>query len=221
MKKPPRVALIGAGKFSDSPITRMQFLETQLGPVKAPSLRVASRIANSLRAGHPVVDYEEFEDCELILISVPDPMLAQIIGELSGALNSWREKVVVVCSDHACCEQLAELASRGAATGTLAAVPGYEARWLVLEGEKAVERQVRPILAQLRVTVIGAVQKQQYLDALAGLGQQFLPCLKQASEGLRTAGIPGAEASEILERQVVRTMRSHFRSGGMRPTNRK
>jgi hypothetical protein len=213
MKKPPRVALIGAGKFSDSPITRMRFVEAQLGPVKAPSLRVASRIANSLRSGHPVATYEEFENCDLILISVPDPLLATMIGELATGLSTWREKVVVACSVHAGCEQLASLADCGATTGTLAMIPGYEDRWLLLEGEKAVERKIRPLLADLRVTAIGAFQKRHYLKALAGLGQQFLPCLKLAMDELKTSGIGGTEASEIVERQVARTMRSYFRSG--------
>jgi hypothetical protein len=92
-------------------------------------------------------------------------------------------------------------------------IPGYNDRWFLLEGGKAVERQVRPVLVHLRVTVIGAGQKQGYLEALAGMGAQFLPCLRQAGEGLKMAGIPKGEASEIVERQVMRTMRSYFRSG--------
>jgi len=157
----------------------------------------------------------------VILISVPDPMLAQIIGELSKALSSCHQKVVVACSDNACCEQLAELTNRGAAAGTLSIIPGYDDRWFLLEGDKAVERQVRPILAQLRITAVGAFRKRQYLEALESIGNQFLPCLKLATECLKTAGIPGAEASEIVERQVVRIMRSYVRSGAVRAMNRK
>lgn len=213
MKKPPRVALIGAGKLSASPITRLRNLGTQLGPIKAPSLRVASRIANSLRAGHPVPDYLEFDECELILVSVPDEMLPSIVEELSSVLCSWREKAVVACSDTACCGQLADLANLGAATGTLAMIPGYEDRWFLVEGDRAVERHLRPILNNFRVSVISPFQKQRFLDALRSMGDQFLPCLKQVSEELRIAGIPGPEAAEIVERRVTRTMRSYFRSG--------
>jgi hypothetical protein len=213
MKKPPPVALIGAGKFSRSPITRMRNLDTQLGPVKAPSLRVASRMSNNLRAGHPVSDYQEFDSCELILISVPDDLLASVIAELTASLSSWQQKTVVACSDTVCCEHLSELASLGAATGTLAMVPGYEDRWFLVEGGKTVERLLRPMLSQLRATVIAAFQKHRYLQAVAGVNQQFMPCLKQASEALREVGIPGPEVNEIVERQVTRTMRSYYRSG--------
>jgi predicted short-subunit dehydrogenase-like oxidoreductase (DUF2520 family) len=213
MKKPPRVALIGAGKFSNSPVTRMRNLNAQLGPVKAPSLRVASRISNSLRAGHPVSDYRQFEHSELILVSVPDDMLASILAELAASLYSWQQKTVVACSDEACSGHLSDLAALGAATGTLAMVPGYEDRWCLVEGEKAVERQLRPVLGELRVTHIDASQKQHYLQALTAMAGQFMPCLRHASEALRNAGIPSPEVNEIVERQVTRTMRSYFRSG--------
>ena len=56
MRKGQSVGLIGAGKITDSPLERMWALRERLGPVKASSMRVASRIANSLRAGHPVVE---------------------------------------------------------------------------------------------------------------------------------------------------------------------
>jgi hypothetical protein len=213
MKKPPRVALIGAGKFALSPITRMRHLGPQLGPVKAPSLRVASRIANSLRAGHPVSGYDEFEQCELILISVPDDALASVLSDLGACVESRCPKVVVACGERACCQQLTDLASLGASTGTLAMVPGFEDRWFLVEGDKAVERQLRPLLADLRVTVIGAFQKQRYLEALAGAAGEFVPCLRKVTEGLKSTGIPSPEANEIIERQVSRTMRSYFRSG--------
>jgi hypothetical protein len=72
MKKAQSVGLIGTGSLTDSPLTRFRWLSERLGPVKSASYRVASRIANMLRAGHPVKDYVEFESCELILICVPE-----------------------------------------------------------------------------------------------------------------------------------------------------
>lgn len=213
MKKPPPVALIGAGKFANSPITRMRSLGSCLGPVKAPSLRVASRISNSLRAGHPVSDYHQIEACELILVSVPDEMLASILAEMTASLESWRNKTLVACSETICCEHLSRLEDLGAVTGTLAMVQGYEDRWFLVEADKTVERQLRPLLEERRVTVIGRFQKQRYLEALGGIAAQFTPSLKQAAETLRATGIPSPEVCEIVERQVTRTMRSYFRSG--------
>ncbi len=51
MVKAKILGLVGAGKFSDSPLSRMLLAGNGLGPVKAPSLRVASRIANTVWGG--------------------------------------------------------------------------------------------------------------------------------------------------------------------------
>jgi len=64
--------LIGTGNLTDSPLTRFWSLPERLGPVKSSSYRLASRIANMLRAGHPVKDYADFESCILILVCVPE-----------------------------------------------------------------------------------------------------------------------------------------------------
>src|SRR5437763_16682721 len=98
MKKDQWIGLIGAGKITDSPLVRMWALRERLGPVKAPSVRVASRISNSLRAGHPVVDYQEFDDCALILISIPDSLVPKIVAELLPQPLTWCNKAVVLCS---------------------------------------------------------------------------------------------------------------------------
>src|SRR5258708_37381118 len=98
MKKAKSVALIGAGKLSGSPVSEFWRLSDRLGPVKAPSFRLASRIANSLRAGHPVRNYAEFDSCRLILVSVPDAILPAVVGEIASANICWRNKSIVLCS---------------------------------------------------------------------------------------------------------------------------
>src|SRR5689334_14150914 len=98
MKKPKSVALIAAGNLADSPVSRLWGLPERLGPVKSVSYRLASRMANSLRAGHAAKDYAEVGDCELILISVPDEMLAATTAELASAGISWAGKAAVIAS---------------------------------------------------------------------------------------------------------------------------
>ena len=77
MKKAKPVALIEEGNLSASPLARFRWPSETLGPVKASSFRLASRIANRLQAGHPVKDYREFDACDLILICVPDDALGR------------------------------------------------------------------------------------------------------------------------------------------------
>src|SRR5260370_33960967 len=118
MKKATPVALIGAGKLAGSPVARFQWLSKQLGPVKSSSFRLASRIANSLRAGHPVRDYAEFDACRLILVSVPDAMLPAVVGEIASANICWRNKSIVLCSASLGSGELSVLSAPGASVAS-------------------------------------------------------------------------------------------------------
>ncbi len=215
MKKPLRVALVGAGQFSGSPLSHVPGLAEHLGPVKAPSFRVASRIANSLRGGTAVNRYEDFAECALILINVPDALAPEIAAELACSELTWKDKAVVLCSDRLDAGSLAGLARLGAITGSLSVVPGFEDSWLLLEGGKPVEREMRPLIKRrgVRITVVAEGSKARYLDGLDRLGRAFVPQVRDALESMRAAGISNAQAFAILEKQAARTMRSCFRSG--------
>src|SRR5437879_2861864 len=128
MKKRHEVGLIGAGKLTDSPLARMWALRERLGPVKSSSVRVASRIVNSLRAGYPVADYKEFGKCGLILISVPDSLVPKMVVELSSQPLNWRNMSVVLCSAALGSKELERVSHAGAAVGALCSIPGFEDR---------------------------------------------------------------------------------------------
>src|SRR5260370_12146930 len=98
MKKAKPVALVGAGNLTDSPLIRFLRLSDRLGPVKSQSYRLASRISNILRSGHPVKDYAEFETCQLIFVCVPDPTLPKVVSEMAASGVSWHGKAIVLCS---------------------------------------------------------------------------------------------------------------------------
>src|SRR5271165_6763102 len=114
MKKAKSVALIGAGKLTGSPLSRFYWLSDQLGPVKSSSFRLASRIANQLRAGHPVKDFEEFHFSDLILVCVPEPRLPQALSELARSPIDFNGKAVVLSSLWLDSSELRELSARGA-----------------------------------------------------------------------------------------------------------
>jgi predicted short-subunit dehydrogenase-like oxidoreductase (DUF2520 family) len=215
MKKGQAIGLIGAGKITDSPLVRMWALRERLGPVKAPSLRVASRISNSLRAGHPVVDYKEFEDCALILISVPDSLLPKIVTELLPQPLTWSNKAVVLCSAVLGTKDLDSLAATGASLGSLCPIPGFEEHWFLIEGDRRVEAQIKQIVdsRSTRLTLIRPSCKPLYITALACTGSMFVPMIMRASDSLQQAGVSVPESEAILQKQVERSMRMHFRAG--------
>src|ERR1035438_7428445 len=215
MKKAKSVALIGAGKLTDSPLSRFFWLSDRLGPVKSSSFRLASRIANQLRAGHPVKDFEEFHSVELILVCVPEPMLAEVLDELVAAPIDFNGKAVVLSSVWLDSSELRDLSARGAAVGSICLIPGFDDLRYLVEGDRPAVLRSRRLVEHRdrRAITIERSFKPFYLAALTCTGSVLFSVLLAAGETLRLAGIPPADSSSILEKQVIRTLRASVRSG--------
>jgi predicted short-subunit dehydrogenase-like oxidoreductase (DUF2520 family) len=215
MKKAQSVGLIGTGNLTDSPLTRFWFLKERLGPVKSASFRVASRIANMLRAGRPVKDYAEFENCELILVCVPDEKVAQIVSEMASSGISWRGRAVVLCSAWLDSDELQALSALGAAVGSLSPIPGFDDDRYLVEGDPLAIRRAKSLVEyrDRRAVSIDRPLKPFYLAALTCTGTILFAVLHVASESLRLARIPSALGATILERQLSRGLRAYLKGG--------
>jgi len=215
MKRPKSVALVGGGSFSSSSLAGFWLLPEMLGPVKASSFRLASRIANSLRAGHPVKGYSEFDACTLILISVPDRALRDIISELSSSDIRWKDKSIVLCSASRGSCDLREFLSRGASIGSIASIPGSADLEYLIEGDRRAVHEVKRLVdtRERRCLCIERGLKPLYLAAMTCTSSLLFPLVMAASESMRRAGVPLAHANLILEKQLSRCLRSYARGG--------
>ncbi|HTW67334.1 MAG TPA: hypothetical protein VME17_22095 [Bryobacteraceae bacterium] len=215
MKKAQLVGLIGAGNLTDSPLTRFWWLAERLGPVKSASYRVASRIANMLRAGRPVKDYAEFESCALILICVPDETVPRVVLEMLSSGVSWRGKAIVLCSLWLGSGDLRELAARGASVGSLSPIPGFDDERYLVEGDPLAIRLAKSLVEYRtrRAISVDCHLKPFYLAALTCTGTLLFALLHTAFESLRHAGIPAGHSAAVIERQVARTLRSFVKGG--------
>ena len=215
MKKRPPVALVSAGKLTDSPITRFWGLPARLGPVKSSSLRLSSRMVNTLRAGHAVDTFAEFEQCGLILLCVPDDAVSNTVSELVDSILSWANKAVVLCSPSLDSQELHRLAALGSAVGSLTPIPGFEEHRYLVEGDRVVVREMRQLIEHrgTRVIAIQPGLKPFYLACLTCAGPLFYSLLLAASECIGPAGLAASDATAIIERQIERTLRSYFRAG--------
>ncbi len=215
MKRPKSVALVGGGKLSTSSLAGFWLHSEMLGPVKASSYRLASRIANSFRAGHPVRNYAEFDACKLILICVPDLALPAVIADLCSAKISWSGKSVVLWSAWRGSCQLREFSTRGASIGSIAPIPGFQDLWYLVEGDKrAIQASIRLVdNRERRCVAIERGLKPLYLAALTCTGSLLFPLVMAAMESLRRAGVPSPMATGILEMQLSRSLRSYTRGG--------
>jgi len=215
MKKAQSVGLIGTGSLTDSPLTRFWWLSERLGPVKSASYRVASRIANMLRAGRPVKDYAEFESCVLILVCVPDGSVARVVSEMLSSGISWRGKAVVLCSAWLDSGELRELSSHGASVGSICPIPGFEEQRYLVEGDPLAIRQVKSLVEyrERRVVAVERCLKPFYLAAVTCTSSLLFAMLLAAFESLRHARIPPGLSAKLLERQITRTLRSFLKGG--------
>ena len=215
MKKRPPVALVSAGNLTDSPLTRFWGLPARLGPVKAFSLRIASRMSNTLRAGHPVKTYDEFDDCSLVLLCLPDDAVPATVAELANSGVSWNNKAAVLCSTYLDGRELHKLATLGASVGSIAAIPGFEDRRYLVDGDRLVVREMKSVVEHraTRIIPIETAMKPLFLAGLTCCGPLLFSLLVAAAECVQGAGIPAADVAAIIERQVERTARAYLKAG--------
>ena len=215
MKKRPPVALVSAGNLTDSPLTRFWGLHARLGPVKASSLRIASRMVNTLRAGHPVKTYEDFDECSLVLLCLPDDSVSAAVAELVNSGISWNNKAAVLCSTYLDGSELRKLALLGASVGSIAPIPGFEDRRYLVDGDRVVVREMKSLVEHrgTRVIPIETALKPLFLACLTCTGPLLFSLLVAAAECVRPVGIPADDVAAIIERQVERTARAYFNAG--------
>lgn len=215
MKKRPLVALVAAGKITGSPVTRFWGLTHQLGPVKAPSLRLASRIVNTLRAGSAVESYQDLAHCSLILICVPDELVSATVADLAASGLSWHNRAVVLCSTWLDSSALTRLAASGASVGSITEIPGFNNSRFLVEGNRQVVRESQRLLKHrgAKILAVEPPLKPFFLAAVTCTGTLLYSLLLASAECLRQSTIPPADRAAIIERQVEKTLRSYFVAG--------
>jgi hypothetical protein len=204
--------LVSAGGVGHSFIVRMPRLLRTIGPVKATSFRVARRITNSLRTGHPVEDYAALNAAGLIWIALPEAALDRVLRELcSGA--SLDEKMVVLCGATRDSLHSGPLTQSAARIATLDAIG--EERTLIAEGHSAVVRELRRLAAAegRKFIAIRPASKPLYLAGVHLASHLLLPYFGAAVEILRDAGFSRPEATQVAEGLGARALRAYAKAG--------
>lgn len=215
MKQAPSVALVGAGSVSRSFLARIPKLADQLGPVKAPSFRVARRIVNSLRFGYAVREHADLRDARLVLIAVPDCRAAATLEELGAAVPDWRDRSVVLCGSRQNSRLLAALAARGASVASLDPIPGLRHDHYAIAGDRPALARLRSLLGEdaRRAIEIHPDAKERFLSALWMASSGVMPVIDAAVMNLRRAGVARRVAVPIVEELVLKSVRGYSRAG--------
>src|SRR5579863_8161588 len=214
MRSQKPAGLIGAGGVNQSFLARLPAVLEQLGPVKGASLKVSRRIANGLRAGFGVHDYQALATCGFIWILAPETALDFIAAELVSAV-SLEGKTIVLCDALRDSLRPSPLRMTGARVVTLNCLPESSERKFVGEGDPAALAELRKLLAMDRRKLIELqpAAKPLYF-AGAYLGSQLLmPWIAGAAESFRAAGFSRDEAVGTVEALGTRALRNYAKAG--------
>lgn len=212
-----KYGVLGAGTVSASLIGHLKSRE--LGPVSAVSFRVASRIANTLRAGYPVRNADELDDVPCVLFHAPPDQLEILLEMLESAQIDWAGKALVFCDCIVDPETRKRFKARGAgiAVARQFGIPGH----LIVEAEPGSAGSARAlkvvnrIAREVRMKAIEiAPGSADLVDAAVTLGSAAItPLIDQAAGLLRAAGVRDIEASRIASSLFEQTARDYAHSG--------
>jgi predicted short-subunit dehydrogenase-like oxidoreductase (DUF2520 family) len=182
--------------------------------VAAASLRVASRIANQLKAGRPA-RLDEMEAASLLLISGPDSAIPSLLELARTAAVDWNKRALVLLDTRLDSQDLKDFAARGAEVATLDPVDGFGDIRFCAEGDPAALRKLKKFLAAARTPFFTVEQgkKQVFSAGLAFTGTLATPLLAAAVDCFRKAGLDPKEAAAIAERTLLHTIRAWQKSG--------
>jgi signal transduction histidine kinase len=213
MKNKPWLGILAAGPMSPA-LFRISNLHVYLGPVAAASLRVASRLANRLKAG-VAVQPEALAEAELILITGPEADFADLLHLAISAGMDWKGRTAVLLDFRRDASDLAPLQALGASTGTLDSLDSFSDLRFVADVDPLARRRIQRLATAGASSIFYLDQgrKQVFTAGTAFTGTLLAPLVASAVDCLKKAGLTPAEAISITERNTLQTLRSALKSG--------
>jgi predicted short-subunit dehydrogenase-like oxidoreductase (DUF2520 family) len=214
MKQHP-VGLVCAGGVIKSWLAkRRTFLEV-LGPVKATGLRVASRMANSLRAGRAVESYKALSSCSMIFVAVPPANLPTVLDELAAAEIGWQGKTIVVVDGNVDSADLRAFEVRQASSATLDLIDASPQLRLAVQGDSKAVKALRKLFERegVRLFEISPGAKAAYQAGLTLAVSAAAPLLAASIECFVAAGLDLPQAQAVADLSMNRARRAFLKAG--------
>ena len=213
MKNKPWIGILAAGPMSPA-IFRIADLNVHLGPVASSSLRVASRLANRLKAGN-AVHPEALQQAELILITGPEADFPELLKLAVSSGIDWHGRTAILLDFRRDASDLAPLRDLGASTGTLDPLDAFPDPRFVADADPAARRRLQRFATATKSSIfyLKPGRKQVFAAGAAFTGTLFTPLVAATVDCLKKAGLTPAEAILITERNILQTLRSWLKSG--------
>jgi len=184
-----------------------------LGPVASISFRVASRIANTRRAGYAARSADELNAAAVVLVHSRPGQACLLLDILETADIEWGGKAVIFCDCDDAPEVRARLKLRGASTA-VARHFGIPGRILVAGNGPALTAAQR-IAHELKLKPVGILpDAPDTFDAAVTLATAAItPLIDRVAGLLRDAGIRDGEAARIASALFAQTAGDYAHSG--------
>ena len=220
MKHQRTMGLVAAGGVARSFLSRMPLVLSRLGPVisiaSSPDARyrLARRMVNSLGGGLAVADYQDLSACELIWISVPEPLLERAAAELASGAN-LRGTFVIICESARDSLWPSPLRTASARVASINPVEETRERIFIAEGDPEAVRMLRRITTDQgrKLIEIHSAAKGLYNAGIHMANHLLLPCFAAAVDSLRAAGLSRADATNLAHSLSARALRSYQKAG--------
>ncbi len=199
--------------MSDALIAKLPALRRDLGPVASSSYRLASRIANTLKAGYPVPSYADLKDESLILLCVPRQRLASTVDALAVAME-WRGRSIVLLGAGGSV-RLAALRARGASTASIHEIDGLVPPRFIAEGDSKAVRNARRLVQSFggRLERIDKGKLDLYRAARSFGTSLLIPMIDAGAECLREAGMSKSAARKVAAGIFEQSVRAYAHAG--------
>ncbi len=213
MSTRPWLGLLAAGPMSPA-LFRIEGLHAHLGPVASATLRVASRLANRLKAGSPVQP-ELLSHASLILITGQEADFPELLRLATSSHIDWHGRTAVLLDfqhDHS---DLAPLRALGAATATLDSLDCFPDSRFVADASPGARRHLQRFATATKshIFYLNPAGKQIFSAGTAFTGTLLTPLVAASADCIKAAGLPAADALLIAERMVQQTVRAWLKSG--------
>ena len=206
-------ALVAAGSVGKTLIARLPAKSRQIGPVVALSYRVASRIANSLRAGRAVRGLADLDRNQIILFHAPPDQIRPLLHLCFASPLNWQGRTIVFCDCEPPSGALAQLHALGVFTAVARTfgVPGFA----IIQGGPHALPIARRIVrdASLRPLEIASGGADMFSAAVTLATAALTPLIDRAAYLLRCAGLRDGDSIKVTEILFEQTVRGYGRSG--------
>jgi hypothetical protein len=215
MMKSPYTALVSATPLNRVALAKLPGLLEHLGPIKAPSIRVASRAANALKAGYPVRGWDEVKDCGVLVVSASSEKVSTLLNEMVSSLEQWKRRLVIVVCAGVDNQDLAPLGRRGARFASIHFLGDPVDPMILVEGDAPAVRVTRRMLGPGTNKLFIVRKGSLALPRLTADQLQLAlpPLLDAVQSALHHAGLNPAQCWRVVDTLVAHTMRSFHKSG--------